>query len=298
MYQAKREGGGRSVLFTPALETKALQLLSLETELEMALRRDEIIAHYQPQIALDGKGISGVEALARWQHPRQGLLEPSEFIPFAESRQIIHRIGFRMIDLALGQLALWDQQGINIPVVAVNVSQSEIKQGLLEVIQSALVRHKIAAHRLEIEITESVLLTDRTRAILVLQQLGELGVRISVDDFGSGNSSLGQLLRLPVDALKIDRSFVSEIPGNKRDCAIIAAISNMARALGLHIVAAGAERADQVALLSAMGCHSVQGLFYTAPLAPHYFGLWCRNFLEQNKAQPDRARMAVLAEGP
>lgn len=285
MYQAKREGGGCSVLFSDTLEVNASQLLSLESELEMGLQRNEIVAWYQPQIALDGSGISGVEALARWQHPRLGLLGPGEFIPFAESRQLIHRIGLRMMDLALGQLAQWDAQGMHIPVVAVNISQSEIKPGLVDAVRRALARHQIAAHRFEIEITESVLSPDHRGAIAVLQQLRELGVRISVDDFGSGYSSLGQLRKMPIDALKIDRSFVTDIPGNDTDCAIVTAIVQMARSLGLHVVAEGAEHANQLPQLRAMGCDSVQGFVHTRPLAPKDFAPWRQAFLQSSHAE-------------
>jgi diguanylate cyclase len=277
MYQAKREGGGCSVLFSEALEVNSSQLLSLENELEQGLQHNEIIAYYQPQMALDGSGISGVEALARWQHPRLGLVGPGEFIPLAESRQLIHRIGLRMMDLALAQLAQWDAQGLHIPVMAVNISQSEIKPALVDAVRAALVRHQIAPNRFEIEVTESVLSSDRKGAVAILQELQHMGVRISVDDFGSGYSSLGQLRRLPLNTLKIDRSFVTEIPGNDTDCAIITAIVRMARSLGLHVVAEGAESTAQLAQLRAIGCHGVQGFVHTRPLPPLDFERWSRD---------------------
>jgi diguanylate cyclase (GGDEF)-like protein len=285
MYQAKREGGGCSILFTETLEVNSSQLLSLESELELGLQRNEIIAHYQPQVALDGlPTITGVEALARWKHPRLGLLGPAEFIPFAESRKLIHLIGLRMIDVALAQLAQWDAQDIHIPVVAVNISQSEIKPSLIEAVKGALARHQIAAQRFEIEITESVLSTDGKAAISVLQQLRQMGVRVSVDDFGSGFSSLGQLRTLPIDALKIDRSFITEIVSNATDCAIIKAIVSMARSMGLHVVAEGAESPSQLPHLRSMGCDSVQGYVHTPPLSPPDFGLWRQGFVQHRKA--------------
>jgi diguanylate cyclase len=298
MYQAKREGGGCSVLFTAELEVNSSQLLSLENELEMGLQRNEIIAYFQPQIALDGKGISGVEALARWQHPRLGLLGPGEFIPFAEARKLIQHIGFRMIDLALSQLALWDAQGLHIPVVAVNISPNEIKDGLVEVVQSALQRHKIEARRFEIEITESVLTPDGKKAITVLQQLRYLGVRVSVDDFGSGYSSLSQLRKLPIDALKIDRSFVTEILSSEADRSIITAVVRMARSMNLHIIAEGAENAEQLTQLRHIGCDSVQGFVHTRPLSPHDFGMWCADFHKQLRGSFNTPRIAVLEEVP
>lgn len=289
MYQAKRGGGGCSVLFTPAMEANASQLLSLEKELALGLQRDEIVAYYQPQITTDGKEIRGVEALVRWKHPRLGLLWPHEFSTLAESSRFSHRIRFLILDLAVGQLALWDAEGFHIPIVAVNIPQSEIKQGFFETVRSTLTRHQIAANRLEIEISESVLSTDRKQVILVLQQLRSLGVRISVIDFGSWNSSLGRLLKLPIDGLKLDRSFVTDIPSNETNKIIVAAMINMARSLGLHIVAAGAERAEQVGFLSAMGCDCVQGLIHTTPLSPHDFGLWRQDFLlQKNKFQHNR----------
>ena len=298
MYRAKREGGGCSVMFTEELEVNSSQLLSLENELEQALQHNEIIAYYQPQIALDGNFISGVEALARWQHPRFGLLGPAEFIPFAESRQLIHRIGLRMMDLALAQLASWDEQGLKIPAVAVNISQSEIKPGLVDAVRCALERSNIAANRFEVEITESVLSPDHTGAVAVLKQLRDLGVRVSVDDFGSGYSSLGQLRILPIDALKIDRSFVTDLLNNEKDHAIITAIVQMARSLGLTIVAEGAESVGQISHLRSMGCDSVQGYVHTKPLSPKDFGQWSETFQRQNTAQYKRPRIAVLEDEP
>ncbi len=296
MYHAKNEGGGSSALFNGDMEVNSSELLSLENELEQGLHRDEIVAFYQPQISLDGKEIRGVEALARWQHPRLGLLGPANFIPLAESRKLIQQIGFRMIDVALGQLALWDSQNLRIPVIAVNISPTEIKDSLVAVVQDALARHQIAAHRFEIEITESVLSPDSPKAIAVLHQLRQLGVRVSVDDFGSGYSSLGQLRKMPIDALKIDRSFVTEILSNETDRVIITAVVRMARSLGLHVIAEGAECADQLSLLRSMGCDSVQGFVHTPPLPPLAFDLWSKSFLQQTDLRSQAPRIAVLEE--
>lgn len=298
MQLAKREGGGCSVLFTQAMEVNYSKLLVLEIELEQALKNDAIIAYYQPQIALDGKGISGVEALARWQHPALGLLGPGEFIPFAESRPLIHLIGLRMMDLAIAQLAQWDAQGLRIPVVAVNISQSEIKPALVKAVQTALARHNMAANRFEIEITESVLAPDHTETIAVLKQLRAMGVRITVDDFGSGYSSLGQVRTLPIDGLKIDRSFVTHIPGSETDHVIILAIVQMARSLGLTVVAEGAERLDQLSHLRSMGCDSVQGYVHTQPLSPQDFWQWSKAFVQQSSSRRTRPRIAVLEDDP
>ena len=298
MYHAKRNGGGCSVLFNASLEVNSSQLLTLENELEKGLQRDEIIAYYQPQIQLNGNRIRGAEALARWQHPSRGLLGPHEFIAFAESRKLIQQIGFRMTNLALAQLAQWDAEGLDVPVIAVNISASELKPSLVEGIQAALARHGIAAKRFEIEITESVLSPDSLAAISVLQQIRALGVRVSVDDFGSGYSSLWQLRKMPIDLLKIDRSFVVDIPGIEADCSIITAIVRMAHSLGLHVLAEGAESAQQLAALRAMGCDSVQGYVHTPPLPPREFAQWCRNFAQPVPAGAGAQRIAVLEDEP
>lgn len=274
MYQAKQGGGGAAVMYTEALARANANLLSLEEELERALDQGEIVAHYQPQLLPDGTELVGLEALARWAHPQLGLLGPDKFIAFAESRRVIHRIGQRMLHLVLAQLALWDAQNIYVPRVAVNFSAQEFRDGLVEEIEAALQQHQIEPQRLEIEITESMLLPDNVHVIAMLKHLRRLGVRISVDDFGSGYSSLGQLRRLPIDTLKIDRSFVAELDTNSADRTIVRAIVKMARGLGLQTVAEGVESISQLELLKRLGCDCVQGYVYAKPLRPEDVPAW------------------------
>lgn len=274
MYQAKHEGGSTAVVYSDALAMPTANLLSLEDELERALNEGEIVAHYQPQLVPDGAAVVGLEALARWEHPKLGLLGPDKFIPFAESRRLIHRIGQRMLHLVLTQLASWDAQGMHVPRVAVNLSAQEFREGLYEEIEAALERHGIEPQRLEVEITESLLLPDNLHVINILKQLRRLGVRISVDDFGSGYSSLGQLRKLPIDTLKIDRSFVAELDSNTADRTIVRAIVKMARGLGLQTIAEGVESISQLDQLKRLGCDCVQGYVYCKPLRPEDVPAW------------------------
>ncbi|RFO97830.1 response regulator receiver protein [Rhodoferax lacus] len=280
MYQAKREGGGCSVAYAPTLEVNSSRLLMLEDELEQALEQGEIIAHYQPQLDLQKGALYGMEALARWQHPRLGLLGPDHFIPLAERRAMIRRIGARMLELSLAQIAQWDVQGHAVPKVAVNACALELNPGYLEMVLRTLKKYGLAPQRLEIEITESVLCPDGEMAVGVLRALRNAGVQIAVDDFGSGYSSLGQLRKLPLSTLKIDRSFVSEIVNNRADCTIVDAVVKMAHSLGLHTVAEGAETAQQLGVLKQLGCDAVQGYVHARPMA----ALACSAWLDERTA--------------
>jgi len=278
MYQAKKSGGGNACAFTMAMGARATDLLALENDLHDALQRDEIVAYYQPQVMLGDAGLCGAEALARWHHPQLGVLGPDRFIEFAETRGFIHQIGQRMLEQALAQLVLWDAAGIHVPRVAVNVSAVELRDGYTDFVVGALQRHGVAPKRLELEITESTLAADNAAAISVLESLRHKGISIAVDDFGVGYSSLGQLRRMPIDTLKIDKCFVDEVTTNAQDAAIVTAVVTMARSLGLRTLAEGAEDEAHLEKLRLLGCDCVQGYICAKPMPALQFGQWTQKF--------------------
>ena len=289
MYQAKQSGSGRVCLFSPQLDQRSRDLLALENDLRDALQRNELLAYYQPQAMVGTAGVCGAEALVRWRHPHLGILGPDHFICFAEERGFIHQIGRQMIDMALAQLAAWDSEGLHVPRMAVNVSAHELRTGYAEMVEAALARHGVAPRRLELEITESALAADAVGTLSMLARLRNLGVGISVDDFGVGYSSLGQLRRLPIDTLKIDQTFIAEIDSNAQDAAIVSAVVTMARSLGLRTVAEGAEKESHLAALQRLGCDCVQGYVLARPMPAEQFAEWVRNF-----AGIDASALALL----
>ena len=289
MYQAKQSGSGRVCLFSPQLDQRSRDLLALENDLRDALQRNELLAYFQPQAMVGTAGVCGAEALVRWRHPHLGILGPDHFICFAEERGFIHQIGRQMIDMALAQLAAWDSEGLHVPRMAVNVSAHELRTGYAEMVEAALARHGVAPRRLELEITESALAADAVGTLSMLARLRNLGVGISVDDFGVGYSSLGQLRRLPIDTLKIDQTFIAEIDSNAQDAAIVSAVVTMARSLGLRTVAEGAEKESHLAALQRLGCDCVQGYVLARPMPAEQFAEWVRNF-----AGIDASALALL----
>lgn len=282
MYEAKRQGGGRMALFTPALDAHAEARLALENELDDAIAHGALTVWYQPQIGLSDFGLRGVEALVRWQHPRMGLVSPERFIPLAEECGLIGAIGLAVLDQALAQLASWDRQGMEVPRVAVNVSPVELGEDYVDLLQAALGRHGIAPQRLELEITETALWGESTQLLRTLVRVRDLGVQVAVDDFGVGYSSLGNLRRLPIDALKIDRSFLRDLEHSEKDEAILQAVVTMARTLGLRTVAEGVETTGQLGRIWAQGCDSLQGYLISRPLPAAAFTEW----LQQDHAGP------------
>ncbi len=291
MYQAKQSGSGRVCLFSPQLNQRSRDLLALENDLRDALQRNELLAYFQPQAMVGSSGVCGAEALVRWRHPQLGILGPDHFIRFAEERGFIHQIGRQMLDMALAQLAAWDAEGLHVPRMAVNVSALELRTGYSEMVETALARHGVLPNRLELEITESALAADAVGTLSMLARLRRLGVSISVDDFGVGYSSLGQLRRLPIDTLKIDQTFIAEIDSNPQDAAIVSAVVTMARSLGLRTVAEGAEKESHLTTLQRLGCDCVQGYVLARPMPALQFAGWMRDFTGTPVSEP-------LAEAP
>jgi len=273
MYYAKEKGRNNYRFFSPGMNARAQERLSLESFLRLALKRGELALHYQPRMRTDGGALVGAEALIRWQHPRRGLLEPAEFIDVAEDSGLIVPIGEWAIAEACAQARAWQERIRGDLRMSINISVRQVRDGerLYAAVERAIRETGIDAATLELELTESHLMQDIPENAALLTRLGELGVGISIDDFGTGYSSLSYLKKLPVDAIKIDGSFVRDMEEDPNDEAIIQAILAMAHSLGLSVVAEGVETAAQLGSLLALGCDEYQGFLESGALPPAQF---------------------------
>ncbi|POZ62794.1 GGDEF domain-containing protein [Chromobacterium alticapitis] len=267
MYRAKDSGKNTYQFFDAGMNTQTFERLLLENGLRMALERNEFELHFQPQLASDSRALQGAEVLLRWRHPQLGLVPPVRFIALAEETGLIKPIGDWVLAEACRQLAAWDAAGLEVPRLAVNLSPRQFGQpALLGKVADALREAGLAAERLELEITESMLMQNPDEAVQLLTQLKALGVWVSIDDFGTGYSSLSYLKRFPLDTLKIDQSFVDGLPDDEDNAAIAEAILAMAKKLKFHVVAEGVENEAQAAFLQGKGCHTLQGYHFSRPL--------------------------------
>jgi diguanylate cyclase (GGDEF)-like protein len=265
MYEAKRGGHG-IVTYTAERDPYSEDRLGLLAELRRAIERDELVLHYQPKVSLRTGELTGVEALVRWQHPIRGLLGPDEFVPLAERTGAAADLTRWVVDHALAQCAAWREDGIDLPV-AVNLAAANIVDITLpDAIGALLERYGVSAERLECEISEHTVMADPVRATAVLGGLRELGVGLSLDDFGTGHSSLSYLKRLPLDEVKIDRSFVAGMADDDNDAVIVRSTIDLARNLGLRVVAEGVETAEVMDALRELRCDVAQGYHISRPL--------------------------------
>jgi PAS domain S-box-containing protein len=267
MYQAKDRGRNAHAFYGQTMAVRSLGRLELENELQRAFENDGLQLHYQPKLDLATGRVTGVEALLRWPHAERGWIAPDVFIPVAEETGLIIAIGDWVIDQACRQLAAWDAAGLGHLSVAVNVSaQQFLRADFVDAVLRRLQQHGVAPHRLELELTESLLMKNLQEATGSMRRLREAGIALSIDDFGTGYSSLGYLRQLPVDALKIDRSFVRDLPRSDDDSAICAAIIAMARELKLKVIAEGVESAEQLDFLRRHRCDLAQGYHIGRPV--------------------------------
>ena len=277
MYQAKVEGRARCRFFEPAMAAAARAELEMESRLAQAVRDQEFVLHFQPQLALADGALLGVEALVRWAHPERGLVMPDEFIPLAEARRLILPIGQWVLTESLRCAVRWHAAGLIDVPVAVNLSSLQFRMpGFVASVQRALTELGAQGRQLELELTERMLMDDLAMVHEALARLKAMGVTIAVDDFGAGYTSLAHLKTLPLDRLKIDRTFVRDLPADGAASAIARAIIQMGRGLGLQVVAEGVENDAQRAWLREQGCHAQQGFFGGGPMVADAFEGWLR----------------------
>lgn len=278
MYRAKEQGESAYQFFTGDMNARAFERLTLENGLRKALERGELMLYYQPQVELKTGRISGMEALLRWRHPDFGMVSPARFIPLAEETGLIVPIGEWVLREACRQNKAWQDAGLERMRVSVNLSARQFKQqDIVEMTAAALKETGLDADCLELELTESCIMQNPDAAILTLEKLKKMEVHLSVDDFGTGYSSLNYLRRFPIDCLKIDRSFVQDIPGSTDAAAIVSAIVAMARSLMLEVVAEGVETGDQLAYLKQLRCDRMQGFLFSRPIAADEFEKLVKN---------------------
>ena len=267
LYKAKKSGGANYQFYTADMHELATKRLALETNLRRAIQNEEFLLHYQPRVAVDSLAITGVEALVRWQHPQLGLVSPAEFIPLAEDTGLIVPIGEWVLRTACMQAQRWRDEGFAPINIAVNISARQFHdQDLSQTIIKILDETGLPPKYLELELTESSVMQSAEFALDVLSRLKSMGINISIDDFGTGFSSLASLKRLPIDALKIDQSFVRDATSDSDDAALVMAIITLAHNLRLKVIAEGVETADQLRFLQLLRCDEIQGYFFSRPL--------------------------------
>jgi diguanylate cyclase (GGDEF)-like protein len=273
MYEAKRKGL-RAAVYDVSLDRYSPRRLALANALGEAIRDGQVRVEYQPIVSLRERRVSGVEALARWQHPEYGQVRPDEFVPLAEMGDQIRHLTLRVIGEAAGQWQQWLAHGLPVRI-AVNLSTRVLlDQGFADETRAILRRHDMPGEYLCFEITESAMLADTARALETIERLNALGVGILIDDFGLGFSSLAYLKQLPLEALKIDRTFVGGMVANERDASIVRSTINLAHDLDLRVVAEGVETADTLRMIEEMGCDEAQGYLIASPRAGPELGAW------------------------
>lgn len=268
MYCAKEEGGNRYRFFTPGMRLETVQRWQLENGMRQALELGELQLVYQPQVEAQTGRMVGVEALLRWHHPEQGVMSPATFIPLAEETGFIVPIGDWVLRTACAQAKAWQEAGLPPIRVAVNLSARQFQEGRLEAtVRRVLAETGLEPQFLELEITEGIMMTNHTQTVEQLHRLKALGVKVAIDDFGIGYSSLGYLKKFPIDTLKIDKSFIRDCTDVPEDAAIVKAVIALAKNLNIPVVAEGVENPRQLAFLCAEGCDVIQGYLYSPPVS-------------------------------
>lgn len=273
MYKAKDEGRNTYRYYTEDMTRKAYEHLEWENRLRSALDNNELQLHYQPQVDVSNNKITGMEALVRWFQPEQGFIPPDTFIPLAEETGLIRSVGAQVLDMATRQIALWKKQHPGDYRVAINISARQLEdEDVVSMIMDILDANRCRPEWIELEVTEGYIMKHPERSVQILEKLRSHGINISIDDFGTGYSSLSYLKRLPINKLKIDRSFVNEIEVDENDKAIVAAVISLARTMSLDVIAEGVETLAQRSFLQENGCKTVQGYLYSKPVAAEEMG--------------------------
>ena len=268
MYQVKQQGKSSFRFYAPQMNVHLVERLSLEASLRRALERDEMLLLYQPKVGVRDGQVSGVEALVRWQHPTQGMINPGEFVPVAEDAGLMLAMGEWVLHAACRQMRAWRDQGLPLLRMAINLSPRQLSQdSLIQVVREALHRSGMDPGRFDIEVREDMVLRNPERATRLLAQLKEVGVRLVIDDYGTGYSSLNYLKRLPIDAVKIDRTLIRELPRDADSAALSRAVVAMAHSLGISVTAEGVETREQWEFLHQLGCEEMQGNYFSPPVS-------------------------------
>jgi len=286
MYFAKRNGRKTFRFFDSSVMGFSRERLEIEADLRWALARGQFVLHYQPKIDISSGEMRSVEALIRWRHPTRGSILPGEFIPIAEESGLILDIGDWVIREACRQAREWQQSHMPFLRVAVNVSPLQFRQtNFVKKVHAALREYSLDATYLEIELTEATLMSNAETSVALLEELSELGVVVAIDDFGTGYSSMSYLQRFPIDKLKIDRSFISDVASNAGDASIVRAIISLAHGLRLKVIAEGVESEEQLGILRRMGCDQYQGFFRSAAVPPAEIEKFARHDADRLKSQ-------------
>jgi predicted signal transduction protein with EAL and GGDEF domain len=280
LYRAKEDGRGNYKFFEPSMDLRAQTRRAFELELRAGLARGEFEVHYQPLINIETGKISGLEALARWRSPLRGLVPPNEFIPVAEETGLIVLLGEWILKQACRDAAKWPDD----TMIAVNISPVQFRSNIASTVVLALATSGLSPHRLELEVTESVLLKDSEKNIAMLHQIKDLGVRISMDDFGTGYSSLSYLRSFPFDKIKIDQSFVRDLTERPDSIAIIRAVAGLGQSFGMTTTAEGVETQEQLDKMREEGCSEVQGYFFSRPVPAGQIAELLAGFEEKARA--------------
>jgi diguanylate cyclase (GGDEF)-like protein len=284
MYRAKEDGKNNYKFYSQEINVHSFERMALESSLRRGLERNEFLLHYQAKLDLNTGRITGVEALVRWQHPDLGMVPPAQFIPLAEETGLIVPLGRWVLNTACAQNVAWQKQGLPALSMAVNLSARQFADDdLVDDIKQALAVTGIAPELLELELTESMVIQNTERASKVLADIKKLGVRLAIDDFGVGYSSLSHLKRFPIDTLKVDRSFIRDIPQDPEDRAITEAIIAMGKSLKLTVVAEGVETLDQQNFLRDHDCDEMQGFYFSKPITSDQFADLLRKRIESHQ---------------
>jgi len=288
MYQAKQQGSGFTV-YAAESDANSLNRLTLQAELRHAIQNDKLALYYQPQVDLASGSVIGVEALLRWNHPQKGFIPPDEFIPLAEKSGLISMLTELVLNKAFHQCNIWQQAGIHL-TIAINLSARNLHDTRLPShISRMLSALKIPADRIHLEITESAMMVDPAKAKQILDGFDDIGLGLAIDDFGTGYSSLSYLKRLPVDVIKIDKSFVLDMTKDENDASIVRATIDLAHTLGLRVVAEGVEDRETWSALQKLGCDIAQGYYISRPVPAEELVRWLAN----NNFKPDSGKVAV-----
>jgi EAL domain-containing protein (putative c-di-GMP-specific phosphodiesterase class I) len=267
MYKAKSEGRNNFQFYSKEMTELAFERVIMVASLKQAIIKKEFIVHYQPQIDAKNKKLLGMEALVRWEHPSLGLVSPAKFIPLAEETGLIVDIDTIVMEIAMSQVSEWRRAGLNPGVLSLNLAMKQLNHdSFIIILKHEMSKFDFKSEWLELEITENDVMKKPKDAAVKLKEISGLGIKIAIDDFGTGYSSLSYLKKLPIDKLKIDQSFIRDIPGSEDDNAIVKAVIAISKSLNLDVIAEGVETREQRDFVLENGCSKIQGYYYSHPL--------------------------------